>query len=77
MILRFKLFSTNMVEDDGQEIYDLVANIVHDGDPKDGVYRIHVHHQATGMWKEIQVCLTAQKKNEKSFHFLLIVSLTQ
>ena len=42
-------------EDDGQEIYDLVANIVHDGDPKDGVYRIHVHHQATGLWKEIQV----------------------
>jgi len=42
------------VEDDGQEIYDLVANIVHDGEPKDGSYRIHVNHKASGMWKEIQ-----------------------
>lgn len=42
-------------DDDGQEIYDLIANIVHDGEPKDGTYRIHVNHRASGIWKEIQV----------------------
>ena len=50
-----KLIFTLLLEDDGQEIYDLVANIVHDGEPKDGSYRIHVNHKLTNMWKEIQV----------------------
>ena len=37
------------------EMYDLVANIVHDGDPKEGTYRIHVLHTETGTWKQIEV----------------------
>ena len=43
------------IEDDNEEIYDLIANIVHDGDPKDGTYRVHILHTETGTWKEIQV----------------------
>ena len=38
----------------GTEVYDLIANIVHDGHPKDGTYRVHCLHQETGTWKELQ-----------------------
>ncbi|KAK0411727.1 hypothetical protein QR680_005809 [Steinernema hermaphroditum] len=34
--------------------YDLVANIVHDGPPSDGHYRMQVVHQATGKWYELE-----------------------
>ncbi|KAM5171383.1 ubiquitin carboxyl-terminal hydrolase 39 [Mantella aurantiaca] len=34
--------------------YDLVANIVHDGKPNEGSYRIHVLHHGTGKWYELQ-----------------------
>ncbi|MEQ2269747.1 U4/U6.U5 tri-snRNP-associated protein 2 [Xenotaenia resolanae] len=34
--------------------YDLVANIVHDGKPSEGSYRIHVLHHGTGKWYEMQ-----------------------
>uniref|UniRef100_A0A8C1ZQG8 Ubiquitin carboxyl-terminal hydrolase 39 n=1 Tax=Cyprinus carpio TaxID=7962 RepID=A0A8C1ZQG8_CYPCA len=34
--------------------YDLVANIVHDGKPTEGSYRIHVLHHGTGKWYELQ-----------------------
>uniref|UniRef100_A0A674MTG7 Ubiquitin carboxyl-terminal hydrolase 39 n=1 Tax=Takifugu rubripes TaxID=31033 RepID=A0A674MTG7_TAKRU len=34
--------------------YDLVANIVHDGKPTEGAYRIHVLHHGTGKWYEMQ-----------------------
>jgi len=57
-IVQYPVSSLDMgpycLEDDGQEIFDLVANIVHDGEPKDGSYRIHVNHKLTNMWKEIQ-----------------------
>ena len=51
---KLTIFVSENKEDDGQEIYDLIANIVHDGEPKDGSYRIHVNHRASGIWKEIQ-----------------------
>ncbi|KAG8301510.1 U4/U6.U5 tri-snRNP-associated protein 2, partial [Homalodisca vitripennis] len=35
-------------------IYDLVANIVHDGEPSKGTYRVHVLHKGTGKWYEMQ-----------------------
>ncbi|KAH9422127.1 U4/U6.U5 tri-snRNP-associated protein 2 [Dermatophagoides pteronyssinus] len=37
-------------------VYDLVANIVHDGQPESGkgTYRIHILHKGTGKWFEIQ-----------------------
>lgn len=35
-------------------IYDLVANIIHDGEPDKGTYRMHVLHKATGQWFEMQ-----------------------
>ncbi|MFT7805120.1 U4/U6.U5 tri-snRNP-associated protein 2 [Arapaima gigas] len=34
--------------------YDLVANVVHDGKPSEGAYRIHVLHHGTGKWYELQ-----------------------
>ncbi|XP_065347012.1 ubiquitin carboxyl-terminal hydrolase 39 [Cloeon dipterum] len=34
--------------------YDLVANIVHDGEPKKGTYRVHVLQKGTGKWYEMQ-----------------------
>ncbi|XP_053573771.1 U4/U6.U5 tri-snRNP-associated protein 2 [Bombina bombina] len=34
--------------------YDLIANIVHDGKPNEGSYRIHVLHHGTGKWYELQ-----------------------
>uniref|UniRef100_A0A8C7Z8Y2 Ubiquitin carboxyl-terminal hydrolase 39 n=1 Tax=Oryzias sinensis TaxID=183150 RepID=A0A8C7Z8Y2_9TELE len=34
--------------------YDLIANVVHDGKPTEGSYRIHVLHHGTGKWYEMQ-----------------------
>lgn len=34
--------------------YNLIANIVHDGDPKSGTYRVHVLHKCTNQWYEMQ-----------------------
>lgn len=38
----------------GGTVYDLLANIVHDGEPGKGTYRVHIHHKATGKWFEMQ-----------------------
>lgn len=35
-------------------MYDLVANIVHDGEPGNGTYRVHLLHKGTGKWYEMQ-----------------------
>ncbi|KAK8735495.1 hypothetical protein OTU49_005414 [Cherax quadricarinatus] len=37
-----------------EPIYDLVANIVHDGEPEAGTYRCHILHKGTGKWYELQ-----------------------
>ncbi|KAG0711723.1 U4/U6.U5 tri-snRNP-associated protein 2 [Chionoecetes opilio] len=37
-----------------EPIYDLVANIVHDGKPESGTYRCHILHKGTGKWYELQ-----------------------
>jgi U4/U6.U5 tri-snRNP-associated protein 2 len=34
--------------------YDLIANIVHDGEPGKGTYRAHILHKGTGTWYELQ-----------------------
>ncbi|CAG0914634.1 unnamed protein product [Notodromas monacha] len=34
--------------------YDLLANIVHDGGPQAGTYRVHILHKGTGKWYELQ-----------------------
>jgi hypothetical protein len=34
--------------------YNLLANIVHDGEPGKGTYRVHILHKATGKWFEMQ-----------------------
>jgi len=35
-------------------VYDLVANIIHDGQPNKGTYRVHILHKGTGSWYEMQ-----------------------
>ncbi|CAB4054909.1 USP39 [Lepeophtheirus salmonis] len=39
---------------EGDGTYDLLANIVHDGDPKDGTYKVHILHKGSGKWFEMQ-----------------------
>lgn len=34
--------------------YSLVANIVHDGTPTNGTYRVHILHKTSGQWYELQ-----------------------
>lgn len=34
--------------------YNLIANIVHDGEPGKGTYRTHILHKATNQWYEMQ-----------------------
>lgn len=34
--------------------YDLVANIVHDGEPNKGTFRAHVFHKTNSQWYEMQ-----------------------
>jgi len=35
-------------------VYDLIANIVHDGEPKKGTYRVQILQKGTGTWYEMQ-----------------------
>ena len=35
-------------------VYDLVANIVHEGDLQGGSYKVHVHRKSEGAWYEVQ-----------------------
>ncbi|XP_022653381.1 U4/U6.U5 tri-snRNP-associated protein 2-like isoform X1 [Varroa jacobsoni] len=37
-----------------ENVYDLVANIVHEGEPNKGTYRCHVLHRGSGKWYELQ-----------------------
>lgn len=39
-------------------IYDLIANIVHDGKPTEGAYRIHVLHHVS-FWLPLRIALPA------------------
>ena len=34
--------------------YNLVANVVHDGNVEHGNYRVHIHRQSEGTWYEVQ-----------------------
>jgi len=34
--------------------YDLISNIVHEGKPETGAYKLHVLHQGSGKWFEMQ-----------------------
>ena len=33
--------------------YDLIANVVHDGSPENGNYRVHTLHAGSGKWYEM------------------------
>lgn len=34
--------------------YDLVANVVHEGEPVGGTYRVHVHRNADANWYRVE-----------------------
>lgn len=34
--------------------YNLIANVVHDGEPTKGTYRVHILQKSTGQWYEMQ-----------------------
>lgn len=34
--------------------YNLIANVVHDGEPTKGTYRVHILQKGTGQWYEMQ-----------------------
>ncbi|CAF1356010.1 unnamed protein product [Adineta steineri] len=34
--------------------YDLISNVVHDGEPGKGTYRVHILHKGSGTWYELQ-----------------------
>lgn len=34
--------------------YNLIANVVHDGEPNKGTYRVHILQKSTGQWYEMQ-----------------------
>lgn len=50
------LLSQSVKTESTRCIYDLIANIVHEGDPEPGKgsYRIHVLHRGSGKWFEMQ-----------------------
>lgn len=43
-------------KDKEKQVYDLIANIVHDGTPEagKGTYRVHILHRGSGKWFELQ-----------------------
>ena len=34
--------------------YDLIANVVHDGRPDTGSYRVHMHRKVEDQWYEVE-----------------------
>ena len=48
------LLDPSVRESSPKPIYDLVANIVHQGQPDKGSYKIHILHRGTGRWFELQ-----------------------
>jgi len=38
----------------GSACYDLIANIVHEGQYKGGTWRMHMYHKSTNTWYELQ-----------------------
>ncbi|KAH0568896.1 U4/U6.U5 tri-snRNP-associated protein 2 [Cotesia glomerata] len=45
-------------------VYDLVANIVHEGEPGKGTYKVHILHRATGQWYEMQDLHVTQRLSQ-------------
>lgn len=48
------LLSEEAKKNNPNTVYDLIANIVHDGPPAKGTYRVHILHKGTGTWYEMQ-----------------------
>lgn len=42
------------VPDPQQAVYDLIANVVHEGEIHKGAYKVHIHRKAEGVWYEVQ-----------------------
>ena len=48
------LLDASVRETSPKPVYELVANIVHQGEPDKGSYKIHILHRGTGRWFELQ-----------------------
>lgn len=42
------------IPNSGKAVYDLVANVVHEGDNATGSYKVHIHRHAEDAWYEVQ-----------------------
>lgn len=49
-----ELLSPEVKKQHKNTVYDLIANIVHDGEPAKGTYRVHILQKSTGKWYEMQ-----------------------
>ncbi len=49
-----ELLSAEAQKDNPNTTYDLIANVVHDGQPNKGTYRVHILHKGTNSWHELQ-----------------------
>lgn len=50
-----ELLSAEAQQANPNTVYDLIANIVHDGTSNDkGSYRVHILHKGTQTWYELQ-----------------------
>lgn len=49
-----ELLSEENQKSNPNTVYDLIANIVHDGQPSKGTYRVHILNKTRGTWYEMQ-----------------------
>lgn len=49
-----ELLSPEAQKSNPNTVYDLIANVVHDGQPNKGTYRVHILHKGTATWHELQ-----------------------
>lgn len=49
-----ELLSPEAQKSNPNTVYDLIGNIVHDGQPNKGTYRVHILHKGTAAWHEMQ-----------------------
>lgn len=48
------VLSADARKESPENVYDLVANLVHEGEPDKGTYRCHILHKGTQKWYELQ-----------------------
>jgi hypothetical protein len=49
-----ELLSAENQKNNPNTVYDLIANIVHDGEPEKGTYRVHINHKGNKIFLMIK-----------------------